>query len=56
MTKKTEDITLYLYYMGDYKMKYEHLTREEANKILDHWNGIEFPGWFAQEKNNKNED
>lgn len=49
MSDKTENITLYLYYMGDFKMKYENLTREKADEILDYWNGVEHPGWFAQE-------
>jgi len=49
MSDKTENITLYLYYMGDFKMKYKNLTREKADEILDYWNGVEHPGWFAQE-------
>gem|GEM_PF-4336015 len=35
--------------MGDYAMKYENLTRKEADELLLKWNSVEYPGWLAQE-------
>jgi hypothetical protein len=49
MNKTTDDITIYLYYMGDYAMKYEHLSRKEADDLLEEWNDISRVGWLAKE-------
>lgn len=43
-------ITIYLYYFGDYAMKYENLTRRQADELLLKWNSIEYPGWLAIER------
>lgn len=43
-------ITIFLYYDGDYAMKYENLTRLQADELLLKWNSIEYPGWLAIEQ------
>jgi len=48
MSDKTENITVYIYFMGDYKLKHEHLTEEEADEQLEYWNDIRRPGWMAK--------
>lgn len=40
-------ITIYLYFFGDFQMKFENLNRTEADEIMDRWN--ERPGWLAKE-------
>lgn len=39
--------TIYLYFFGDYQMKFENLTAIEADEIMDKWN--KRPGWIAKE-------
>jgi hypothetical protein len=57
MSKQQQDkqrnnasVTIYLYYAGTYVMKYENLTREEADRLLRKWNSAQYPGWLAKEQ------
>jgi len=46
---RSNGVTIYLYYNGDYAMKYEGLTRREADELLLKWNSLEYSGWSAEE-------
>jgi len=44
-------IVIFLYYDGNYAMKYENLTRAEADELLLKWNDPgAYPGWLAIEQ------
>jgi hypothetical protein len=46
----TERVTIFIYYNGDYVMKYENLSRSEADAFLRKYNSIQYPGWLAVEQ------
>ena len=39
--------TLYLYYMGNYQMKFENLSQIEADSLIEKYNGVKYPGYFV---------
>lgn len=47
--EKQGDLTVYLYNNGEFSAKHERLTRQQADEIIEKWNGPEYPGWIARE-------
>jgi len=50
LNRHSSSVIIFLYYDGNYAMKYENLTRGQADELLLKWNSSEYPGWMAVEQ------